>query len=665
MAFPVDLLDDCTHEELEHSAEDYLSNLRCGDPENPQCFSLVNITIPVSLSNVGFVPLYGGNQTQKILALFAPEDSLTAVALYLAGQWWAIDDIVKTSEPSREGLKQVSTLGERVVLYVLNRIIYRKQEMERNEIPFLCHSSTDYAKILWKKGEAVGFYSVKPTGSLCTSFLTQNYQLPVLDTMFIRKKYRGKDLGLHMLEDFVDSFTEDALGLRYPLSSLMYTASKQYFEKYPGDHELLWEVEGVGHWHQRIPVTRALQREAIKVTDISQYEARRPVSGDYGLVAVPECQPVMEDTQSSELQIHSLKDAFASTSEGPEKTPVSTRTRSSHLKRPKIGKRFQDSEFSSSQGEDENTAQTSPLASVNKVENAARTSESAEACLEEEPERRVVECEDEISDQDAQPALQTQPRLQKQDGDKNSALEPVNGEVMDATLKPSLTTEEEDSNSEGLEEELKVPPFNSSGEPGNPVPLAAESLKAPEATLDKTLPVTDSEMLTDQGPSDDKGHTEENPSPVSKKKTLLGSSDNVATVSNEEKSDGDIPNSVVAEFPEEPVSQNLSPNTTSSVEDQGEEGVPEGQEPSATQSSLIEVELEDVPLPQNAGQKNQSEEQSEASSEQLEQFTQSAEKAVDSSSEEIEVEVPVVDRRSLRRKAKGHKGPGKKKAKLT
>lgn len=51
-----------------------------------------------------------------------------------------------------------------MVLYVLNRIIYRKQEMERNEIPFLCHSSTDYAKILWKKGEAIGFYSVKPTG---------------------------------------------------------------------------------------------------------------------------------------------------------------------------------------------------------------------------------------------------------------------------------------------------------------------------------------------------------------------------------------------------------------------------------------------------------------------------------------------------------------------
>ncbi|CAH6787553.1 soluble lamin-associated protein of 75 kDa [Phodopus roborovskii] len=665
MAFPVDLLDNCTHEELENSAEDYLSNLRCGDPENPECFSILNITIPISLSNVGFVPLYGGTQTQKVLALFAPEDSLTAVALYLVDQWWAIDDIVKTSEPSREGLKQVSTLGERVVLYVLNRVIYRKREMERNEIPFLCHSSTDYAKILWKKGEAVGFYSVKPTGSLCASFLTQSYQLPVLDTMFIRKKYRGKDLGLHMLEDFVDSFTEEALGLRYPLSSLMYTASKQYFEKYPGDHELLWEVEGVGHWHQRIPVSRALQREAIKVTEISQYEAKRPVSEEYALATVPEYEPGMGDDQSSEMQIHSLKDAFASTSEGPEKTPVSTRTRSSHLKRPKIGKRFQDSEFSGSQGEDENPAQTSPMASISKLECTARTSESSEEILEEDPEQRVVEFEDENSEKDGQPAQETQPSLEKHDGDKDSALEPVNGEVVGDALKASLVPEEEGSTSEGLEEELKVPSFNSSEETVNAGPPAADSPKAPEAAADKILPVSDSETLTDQDPSNDKGNTEEKLSLVSKKKIHLGSSDNVATLSKEEKSESSFPNSAGADFPEEPVSENLSPNTTSSLEDQGEEGVPEAQETATAQSSLIEVELEDVPFPQNAGPKNQSEEQSEASSEQLDQFTQSAEKAVDSSSEDIEVEVPVVDRRNLRRKAKGHKGPAKKKAKLS
>uniref|UniRef100_A0A2K6FTY1 Family with sequence similarity 169 member A n=1 Tax=Propithecus coquereli TaxID=379532 RepID=A0A2K6FTY1_PROCO len=610
MAFPVDMLDNCSHEELENSAEDYMSDLRCGDPDNPECFSLLNITIPISLSNVGFVPLYGGDQTQKILALFAPEDSLTAVALYLADQWWAIDDIVKTSVPSREGLKQVSTLGERVVLYVLNRIIYRKQEMERNEIPFLCHSSTDYAKILWKKGEAIGFYSVKPT------------------------------------------------------------ACKQYFEKYPGDHELLWEVEGVGHWYQRIPVTRALQRGTVKIPAVSHIEPKRPVSGEYGPTPIPEYEAGAEDNQSSEipLTIDSLKDAFASTSEGHDKTPVSTRTRSSNLKRPKIGKRFQDSEFSSSQGEDEKTPQTSPTASINKLESTARTSESSEEFLEEEREQRVIEFEDESSDKDAQPAPETQPHLEKQDGKKESELEPMNGEIMDDTLKTSLITEEEDSTSEILDEELKLQSFNSNEDSTNLVPLVVESSKPPEADApDKTPRITDSETLIDEGPSDEKGHTEEKLSLVSRKKAHLGSSDNVASISNEERSDTGFPNSVIAEFSEEPVSENLSPNTTSSLEDQGEEGVPEPQETSTPlpQSSLIEVELEDVPFSQNAGQKNQSEEQSEASSEQLDQFTQSAEKVVDSSSEEIEVEVPVVDRRNLRRKAKGHKGPAKKKAKLT
>ncbi|XP_020145692.2 soluble lamin-associated protein of 75 kDa isoform X3 [Microcebus murinus] len=584
MAFPVDMLDNCSHEELENSAEDYMSDLRCGDPDNPECFSLLNITIPISLSNVGFVPLYGGDQTQKILALFSPEDSLT--------------------------------------------------------------------------------------GSICASFLTQSYQLPVLDTMFLRKKYRGKDFGLHMLEDFVDSFTEDALGLRYPLSSLMYTACKQYFEKYPGDHELLWEVEGVGHWYQRIPVTRALQREPLKLPAVSQIEPKRPISGEYGPAPVPEYEAGAEDNQSSEipLTIDSLKDAFASTSEGHDKTPVSTRTRSSHLKRPKIGKRFQDSEFSSSQGEDEKTPQTSPTASINKLESTAHASESSEEFLEEEREQRVIEFEDESGDKDAQPAPETQPHLEKQDGKKDSELEPMNGEIMDDTLKTSLITEEEDSTSEVLDEELKLQSFNSSEDSTNIVPLVVESSKPPEPDApDKTPRVTDSETLIEEGPSEDKGHTEEKLSLVSRKKAHLGSSDNVATISNEERSDTGFPNSVIAEFPEEPVSENLSPNTTSSLEDQGEEGIPEPQETSTPlpQSSLIEVELEDVPFSQNAGQKNQSEEQSEASSEQLDQFTPSAEKVVDSSSEEIEVEVPVVDRRNLRRKAKGHKGPAKKKAKLT
>lgn len=64
------------------------------------------------------------------------------------------------------------------------------------------------------------------SGSACNSCRSQSYKLPVLDTVFVRKKHRGKDSGLIILEDFVKSFTEEALGLRYPLSSFMYTGKR-------------------------------------------------------------------------------------------------------------------------------------------------------------------------------------------------------------------------------------------------------------------------------------------------------------------------------------------------------------------------------------------------------------------------------------------------------
>ena len=57
--------------------------------------------------------------------------------------------------------------------------------------------------------------------SLCSSFVTQRYQLPVMDSIFVRKRHRGNGFGLQMLENFVDSFNEDSLGLRYPLPTAM------------------------------------------------------------------------------------------------------------------------------------------------------------------------------------------------------------------------------------------------------------------------------------------------------------------------------------------------------------------------------------------------------------------------------------------------------------
>ncbi|XP_075344980.1 soluble lamin-associated protein of 75 kDa-like isoform X5 [Mycteria americana] len=615
MAFPVDMLKSYSHEDLESSAEDYLSDLRCGDPNCPEFLSLPDHgKIPVNLSTVGFVPLYGGEQTHKVLALFAPEDLLTAVALYLAGQWWSIDDIVRTSVPSREGLQQVNSVGERVVLYVLNRIIYRKQEIERNEVPFLCHASNDYAKIMWKKGEAIGFYSVKPT------------------------------------------------------------ACKHYFEKYPGDHDLLWQVEGAGHWFQRTPIATVLQREKLRIAaEVSQKENTNFQAEDYFRQSAAESEASGQKTElETQLSADSQKgkesiDVHASTSEDPDITPISIRTRSSHVKRPRMGKNSQESEPETSQGSEENVLRVSE----SRLELPAHTFESSEDLVEEPEENAVENAEEMIVENEdrsvSEMELHASPP-EKRNEKEETPSEPLNGEVTEEIGKTSLMAEEETAN-EVLGGESKLQSESQGEEPLMLfVPLILESPAKPsEDTVSEVLNANDSEVLTEESTSVEKEGTEEQHQESEKKSS---STENAAALApKEEPSDNGLPNSMVIEAAEESVSENVLPKPASSVEDQnGEAGHNSQEAPVAlSQSSLIVVELEGVTFQQPSGQevqKNQLEEHSEESAEQMDQYTQTvAERAADSSSEEAEIEVPIVDRRNLRRKAKGYKGPPKKKGK--
>ncbi|XP_065513079.1 soluble lamin-associated protein of 75 kDa [Caloenas nicobarica] len=669
MSFPVDVLNSYSHEDLESSAENYLSDLRCVNPNQPEFLSLPNHgKIPVSLSTVGFVPLYGEEQTHKVLALFAPWDSLTAVALYLADQWWSIDDIVRTSVPARQGLHQVNSVGERVVLYVLNRIIYRTQEMEGNDIPFLCHGSNDYAKIMWKKGEAIGFYSVKPTGSVCSSNRGLTYTLPVMDTMFVRKKHREKDSGLIMLEDFVDSFKEDSLGLRYPLSSFMYTACKQYLEKYPGDHNLLWEVEGAGCWFQRTSIMFIIYREKLKIAEASQKENKSFQVEDrcWQSAAVSEArgQKMELETQlSSEPQKgKESTDVHGSTSEDPNAAPVSIRTRSSHLKRPRIGRKSQESEPGTSQRDEENALHVSE----SRLELTTQTPKSSEDFTVMPDDNTVEKDEEVIVENEGQSVSEAEPHVsppEKRSDKEENPSEPLNGELTEETDKTSFVAEEETAN-DVLSGESKLQVESQGEEPLTlivPLILEAPAKPSEDTISEKVLNANDSEMLTEESPLVEGEGTEEQQE--SEKLTT----ENAAASASEEPSDNGLPSSVVTEPAEESVSENVLPKTASSLEDQNEEAGHNSQEASAlSQSSLVVVELEGVSLQQPSGQeeqKNQSEEHIEES-EQMDQYMQTTvERAADSSSEEAEIEVPVVDRRNLRRKAKGYKGPPKKKGK--
>uniref|UniRef100_F6Z427 Family with sequence similarity 169 member B n=2 Tax=Callithrix jacchus TaxID=9483 RepID=F6Z427_CALJA len=122
---------------------------------------------------------------------------------------------------------KVQSFGERIVLFILNVIIFGRLErnLDDDDMFFLPHSVKEQAKILWRHGAAVGFYTTKMKGSLCGSGTGACYLLPVFDTVFVRRKHRRQGLGTAMLRDFCATFPDDeALGVSCPISPAMYQA---------------------------------------------------------------------------------------------------------------------------------------------------------------------------------------------------------------------------------------------------------------------------------------------------------------------------------------------------------------------------------------------------------------------------------------------------------
>ncbi|XP_066458985.1 soluble lamin-associated protein of 75 kDa [Eleutherodactylus coqui] len=676
MAFPADILENCSHDELESLSEDYLSYLRCADPDNPEfILSQEGREVPISLSTVGYVPLYGGDQTHKVLALFAPGDPLTAVALYLAHQWWTIEDIIRTANSSREGLQQVRTLGERIVLYVLNRIIYRKKEMERNEVPFLCHSSADYAKILWRKGEAIGFYSVKPSGSMCTTYLTQSYTLPVLDTMFVRKRYCGKDFALQMVEDFVDCFTEDSLGLRYPLSSLMYTACKQYLDKYPGDQELLWEVEGVGHWFQRTLITSIIKKESHSLFDkevtkgdavpqskeepLGQMPAESQIEDSHNSKAAQKEDIQLVDNKDRDTQIErdeekAVTNADAGTTDGHDITPVSTRTRSSQLKRPKIGKKVVEA-----MEEETATDRDSAFKKLDSKEQIVENfKELIQQLAEEKDESDMSKLQMEISATPVEHMLCESLDAQKEESSENkqdAELEPVNGDITKDVFEPQLV-DAHDVAREALDTESNLEPGDSAGK-------SLTTLVSVSMDLEKSFEDSFPEQVLNPDDLETASHenliTEVEETEIQDEEFK----ERMETKPTEELTNNGYTDGNSAE--ECPTTEETTPLDTASLEETIH--VTAETLPLLRQGSLLVVELQDVALQQQTdGQRSISGEQSEGSVETDQSAQKSVERGGESSSEEVEAEVPIADRRGgLRRKARSYKGPPKRRAKLS
>ncbi|XP_016350161.1 protein FAM169B isoform X2 [Sinocyclocheilus anshuiensis] len=231
--------------ELSTGYDEYLSRVKSD--------GAVPITLPhgekveVTCENIGRLAfLRDGDLSHFILALHTPEDETK-------GKWWPVGDVLKTSNKSRRGLLLMESVMERVVLFLLSQVIFGILERSLEEdLYFSAYSLWEHGKILWQNGEAVGFYTIKKKGSLCDSCTGQSYQLPVLDTVFVRSHWRRTGLALQMLEDFCSSQPSEAiLGISFPMSPGMLGVCKKYLEIHEDERERLYEVEAPGGWAQR------------------------------------------------------------------------------------------------------------------------------------------------------------------------------------------------------------------------------------------------------------------------------------------------------------------------------------------------------------------------------------------------------------------------------
>ncbi|XP_072473202.1 LOW QUALITY PROTEIN: protein FAM169B-like [Notamacropus eugenii] len=261
--YPVDILED-NPEVVQESAMAYYSTIgEQAGTSSKHYFLPTGEKVKLEDASVCFLPLYREEPKHKILVLVNPQDRRTVLAVYLNKSWWSIEEIMKTSDPSREGLIQVQSFGERIILFILNYVIFGRLERNLDDgMFFLPHSAVEHAKILWRNGAAIGFYTIKMKGSLCGRNTNECYMLPVLDTAFVRRKHRREGLGMKMLHDFCQTFeTEDALGISCPISIAMYQVCRKFLLAYPEEQDRLWEVEAPGRWCQRVNIWLKIQLE--------------------------------------------------------------------------------------------------------------------------------------------------------------------------------------------------------------------------------------------------------------------------------------------------------------------------------------------------------------------------------------------------------------------
>ncbi|XP_046400491.1 protein FAM169B-like isoform X2 [Ischnura elegans] len=175
------------------------------------------------------------------------QDCDICVGIKLKENWKDVDQVLG-SGGVRNGWMEVSTVEDKIVHYVLSKVLYEQHEPpeSRNfESAYDLPDSTDVVKLLWCNGVAVGFYTLKLKGTLNEETNTK-YEMDTLDTAYIRNSCRRKGYGTSILCDIVKSHPGEDIGLSEPISNAMWKVLYKFLSKH-GEYRLrFWAIEGSG-----------------------------------------------------------------------------------------------------------------------------------------------------------------------------------------------------------------------------------------------------------------------------------------------------------------------------------------------------------------------------------------------------------------------------------
>ncbi|XP_011869261.1 PREDICTED: protein FAM169B-like isoform X1 [Vollenhovia emeryi] len=140
--------------------------------------------------------------------------------------------------------RAVQTDRDKVLFYALSQIVYPEIDTPRPEKLESLYAPVDVLDVVllrWQAGKAIGFYTVKPTGTEIFS-TKERYVMPVVDTAYIRSEYRNQGFGTGILSDVTARFPNEDIGFSKPVSSGMLRILKAFLTSRKEYRLRFWEV---------------------------------------------------------------------------------------------------------------------------------------------------------------------------------------------------------------------------------------------------------------------------------------------------------------------------------------------------------------------------------------------------------------------------------------